>query len=235
MPDTASSASAAPLPSGNRPAWVHHARSGPAFWLPALGVLGMMVVLVLLWPRNHRHRAAQPHSIPEATASYVLLEGSYLLPAGGPWWPGSGGPALPPERDDTPARRLPLPEYTGLGVMSPWTPAQLGMPSNFVPNLAARPVAAVLTGLSPTANGLTLSLSAGLQRSGFHFDVPPGVVTSMTAVARFHVELDDKGEVIHLLAEPCDNPASLRLLETALGRGHGMRAGRGEVQVAWGR
>jgi hypothetical protein len=232
MRDTSSSASTAPLPSGPRPAWVHPARPGTTFWTPTLAVLAITLVLVLLWP-HHLRRAAHAHGMPEATASYVLLEGSYAAPPGNPPWPGPGR-AILPEREDVTTRRLPSPEYTGLGVMRPWLPVQRGV-SNTMPNLAARPVADVLTGLPPATNGLSMTLSPGLQRSGFHFEVPPDVATSMPTVARFHIELDDQGDVIHLLADPSDNPASVRLLETAINRGHGTRAGSGEVVVSWGK
>ncbi|MEI8242999.1 MAG: hypothetical protein WCI17_07000 [bacterium] len=207
-----------------------------AYWLPAVSVLAMALVLVLLWPHNRR-RGAHARSMPEAAASYVLLEGSYLVLPGNPLgnpWPGPGGGSLP-EREDVTTRRLPAAEYTGLGIMSPWAPVPPGVPSNTLPNLAVRPVANVLTGLPPETIGITVACSAGLQRSGFRFEVPPGVETGLPAVVRFQVELDDKGDVIHLLADPGDNPASARILETAVSRGHGTRAGRGEVQVSWGK
>lgn len=196
--------------------------------------LVLVVLLVLLWPRN-RHRSAHAHSMPEATAAYVLLEGS-ALPVNplGPPWPGSGGSTLP-ERLDVATRRLPAPEYTGLVDPDPWQPARLEAPSNAVPDLADRAVASVLTGLPPATNSLTVILTPGLQRSGFHFAVPPAVASSLSAVARFHVELGGHGEVIHLLSEPCDNPASARLLESALNCGRGTNAGSGQVQVTWGK
>jgi len=192
-------------------------------------------MLVLCWPHKQRP-ALQAHNMPEATASYVLLAGSYAAdgPFRNPPWPGPGGPRLP-DREEAPIRRLPAPEYTGWGVLRPWAPMQRSAPSNAVPNLADRPVADVLTGLAPTTTGLTMTLSPGLQRCGFHVEFPPDVGTNLPAEASFYVELDDKGDVIHLLADPGDNPAGTRLLETAVSRGHGTRAGSGQVMVSWGR
>ena len=203
--------------------------------MPSLVVLALMLVLVLLWPHKWRH-VAHPNSMPEATASYVLVEGSYAALPGNPLgdpWPGPRGSTLP-EREDVVVRRLPAPEYTGLGVSAPWLPLPRRAQSNALPNLADRPVAEVLTGLPSATNRLVTTLSPGLQRSGFHFEVPPEVMTGML-VARFHVELDEQGEVVHVLSEQNDNPTSLRLLESALGRGRGTRAGSGEVVVSWGR
>ena len=236
MSQDSSSVSSVPVSFRTRPVWVRSARSATTFWTPVAAVGALTVLLVLLWPRNPRH-AAQAHSMPEATAAYVLLEGSYLALPGNPLgnpWPGPGGSALP-ERDDMAALRLPLPEYTGLTGVAPWTPTRLELPSNILPDLAVRSVASVLTGLPPATNGLAITLSPGLQRAGFHFEIPPSVATNLPAVARFHVELDDKGEVIHLLTEPGDDPARARILETALNRGHGARAGSGEVLVSWGK
>ena len=198
-------------------------------------MLTLTLVLVLLWPHKRRH-AAGP-GMPEATASYVLLEGSYQAlpgtPLGNPW-PGPRGSTLP-EREEVPVRRLPRPEYTGLGEVSPWAPLPRSAPSNALPDLAVRPVAEVLTGQPPATNRWAIILSPGLQRSGFHFDISAGVPTGLTTVAHFHLELNDQGEVIHLLSEPADNPAATRLLESAINRGHGERGGRGELTVSWGR
>jgi len=238
MRDSFSNASTAPLPSGLRPPWVRQTRSATAFWMPSVAVLAITIVLVLMWPHKPRHVAAHVQSMPEATASYVLLEESYSALPGNPLgnpWPGPGGSMLP-EREEAPGmHRLPSPEYTSIGILSPWTPTRLASPAIAAPNLAARPVTEVLTGFAPVPAGPTMILSPGLQRSGFQFEMPPDVTTGMPTVARFHVELDDKGDVIHLLAEPADNPASARLLETAISRGHGTRAGSGQVVVSWGK
>ena len=218
-----------------RPAWVRQTRSATAFWMPTVVALALTLALVALWPHNRRHAVAR--NMPEASASYVLLEGSYSALPGNPLgnpWPGPGGSTLP-EHEDAAVRHLPSPEYTGLAIMRPWTPAQPGFPSNTPPNLADRPVTAALTGLAPAATGLTLTFSPALQRCGFHFELPPGMTTNAPTDARFHVELDDQGDVIHLLAEPGDNPAGARLLESAISRGHGTRAGSGQVTVSWGR
>ena len=223
--------------SSARPDWIRQTRSATAFWTPTAVVLALTLVLVLCWPHKQRH-ASQAHGMPEAMASYVLLEGSYAAFSDGPFrippWPGPGGSRLP-DREETPIRRLPSPEYTGWGVIRPWTPLQRNALSNALPNLADRPVADVLTGLAPAATNLAMTLSPGLQRCGFHVEFPPGVATNLPVDATFYVELDDKGDVIHLLAEPGDNPAGTRLLETAISRGHGACAGRGEVTVRWGR
>jgi len=211
-------------------------RSVISFWLPTVVVLGLTLLLVLLWP-SYRHRTTEATGMPEATAAYVLLGGrSYrTLPDHplGNTWPGPKGSALS-EREDIAARHLPLPQFTGLENVRAWTPAQLGAPSNTMPNLAARPVAHVLTGVPPATNGLLVTISPVLRRSGFHFTVPPGVETNVPAEARFHVELDARGNVLYLLADPCDNSAVQRLLETAINCGHGARAGNGQVQVSWG-
>ncbi|MEI6211465.1 MAG: hypothetical protein WCR06_07545 [bacterium] len=236
MSRTLSTQSAAGVPSGIRPEWVRPARTATAFWMPVAAVLSITLALVLLWPQTRRH-AMQNKSMPEASASYVLLEGSYVALPGNPLenpWPSTGSSAMP-EREELVARRLPVAEYTGLGSMLPWMPAPVGAMSNLLPNLAARPVAEVLTGLPPATNSFSLTISAELQRSGFHFEVPPDVTTGMAMVARFYVELDDRGNVFHLLAEPGDNPAGVRQLETAISRGRGTRAGRGQVLVACGR
>jgi hypothetical protein len=203
--------------------------------MPTAAALALTLVLVLCWPRKQRH-ALQAHTMPEATASYVLLENSYSvdLPFRNPPWPGPGGSRLP-DREEAPIRRLPSPEYTGWGVISPWTPLQRSVPSNALPNLADRPVADVLTGLAPATSDLTVTLSPGLQRCGFHFEIPPGMASNLPTDASFYVELDNQGDVVHLLAEPGDNPAGARLLETAVSRGHGTRAGSGQVQVSWGK
>ena len=176
--------------------------------------------------------------MPEATASYVVLGGrSYRAlsdNAPGVSWLSSRGSASA-EREDVPARSLPPPEYMGLREVAVWVPAQVGAVSNALPNLAARPVTAVLKDLPSATNGVTVSLSPGLQRSDFHFSVPPGIATNTPAEARFHVEIDAQGNVIYLLAEPSDNPAVQRLLETAIDGGHGIGAGRGQVLVSWGK
>ena len=236
MPDTSSSVSATPSPSVSRPEWVRQTRSAAAFWLPTVVVLSLTLVLVLLWPHRWRH-ATGPQSMPEASASYVLLEGSAVALPGNPLgnpWPGARGSSLP-DHEDVVTRRLPSPEYTGLGDSSPWLPLPHGVSSNVLPNLADWPVADLLTGPASVTNSLTTTLSPGLQRSRFQFEVPPDVTTGMPMVARFHVELDDHGDVIHLLAESVENPAGLRLLESAISRGHGTRAASGEVTVSWGR
>jgi len=234
MRDTSSIASAAPSSSGTRPDWVRQTRSATAFWMPTVVVLALTLLLVLLWPHKRRH-AAGANSMPEAAASYVLLEGSYLALPGNPLlgnsWLGPRSSTLP-EHEEAVVRRLPLPEYTGLGAVDPWAPMPRRTPSNAIPDLATRPVAAVLTGLPPGSNSLAMTLSPGLQRCGFHFEVSPGLTTGLPAVARFYVELDNHGDVIHLLAESAENPASHRLLETAISRGHGTRAGSGEVTVS---
>lgn len=237
MRDTSSIVSVVPQPSGTKPDWVRATRSATAFWTPTAGALALTLVLVLCWPHKQRP-ALQSRNMPEATASYVLLEGSYAALPDNPLhnpWPGPGG-AILPDREDAPARRLPAPEYTGWGVISPWAPLPRSARSNTVPNLADRPVANVLTGRAPaTSSGFTETLSPGLLRCGFQFEIPPGVATNLPADASFYVELDDQGNVVHLLAEPGENPAGTRLLETAISRGHGTRAGRGQVLVSWGK
>ena len=204
--------------------------------MPSVVVLALTLVLVLLWPHKWRH-ATSSQSMPEATASYVLLDGSYAALPGNPLgnpWPGPRGSTLP-EREDVIVRRLPSPEYTSSGTRNPWAPMPRSASSPVLPDLAIRSVAAVLTGLPPATNCLSITRAPGLQRSDFLFEIPPGVTTGMPTVARFYVELDDTGAVIHLLAESNDNPAGLRLLEGALNRGHGTRAGSGEVTVSWGK
>jgi hypothetical protein len=201
-----------------------------------MAVLVLTLLLLMLWPHDWR-RVPKRATLPEATASYVLLDGSTPGVSGNPLgnpWPGPRGTALP-ERDPVVVRTLPSPEYTGARAMAPWVPAAVRMPSNAMPNLALRPVAEVLTGVARVTNCLAVTLSPQLQRSAFQFELPPGVATTLPAVVRFYLELDDKGAVQHLLAEPSDNPASSRLLETSLGRGHGTNAARGYLEVSWGR
>jgi hypothetical protein len=226
---------AAASPAG-RPDWLRPARSAAAFWLPSVAVLVLTLLLLVLWPHEWRS-VPKRASLPEATASYVLLDGSAPGVSGNPLgnpWPGPRTTALP-ERDPVVVRTLPSPEYTGARAVSPWSLAPLRAPAPVVANLALRPVAAVLTGVALATNALAVTLSPTLQRSGFRFDLPPGLATTLPAVVRFYVELDDKGVVLHLLAEPSDNPVSSRLLETAIGRGRGTNAGCGQVEVSWGR
>ena len=224
-------------PIGTRPDWVRPAGRPVRFWLPVATVLGMTLLLILCWP-GHRHGEARSNNLPEATASYVRLEGSYSALPSDPLrnrWLDSGSSSLP-ERDDTlPARHLPSPEYSGLTSLLPWAPAQPAFPSNTPPNLAHRPVTDVLTGLAPANGGMSLSLAPGLQRADFHFDLPADLPTNRTVDARFYIELDDSGRVVHLLAEPSDNPAAVRLLESAISQGRGARVGSGQIQVSWGR
>jgi hypothetical protein len=225
MPDAASSA-----PVAASPGWIRPARRAPAFWLPTAILFGMTLLLLLVWPRRLHHRAPNGN-LPEPSAAYVLLEGYRSVP--GPIPPGPPVDIL--GRDFT-ARRLPAAEYTGVGDLEPWMPALLALPPSAPPSLAARPVADVLSGAPLAAtNTLAATLSAGLERCAFRFEIPAGVATGMPAVARFQVELDDHGEVVHLLADPCDNPAAARLLEAAVSRGRGTGPGRGQVTVAWGK
>ena len=212
-------------------------RKAAAFWLPTVVVLMLTLVLVLFWPHKRRH-AAQVLSLPEATASYVLLDGSYQAlpgsPLGNPWF-GPRSSTLP-EREEIVVRRLPAPEYAGARPVTPWAPLPYRAPSNTLPNLADRPVADLLTGsLLQTTNRVALTLSPELQRSSFRFELPLNATTGLAAVARFSVELDAQGNVIHLLAEPGNSTALMRPLETAISRGHGTGAARGEVTVSWGR
>ncbi len=224
-------------PIGTLPDWVHPARRPVRFWSPVATVFGVTLLLILCWP-GHRHAETRLNNLPEATASYVLLEGSYSALPGNPLgnpWPGPGSSSLP-ERDDTiPARHLPSPKYSGLISLLPWTPAQPAFPSNAPPNLAHRPVTDALTELAPAGGGMSLSLASGLQRAGFHFDLPADLPTNHPVDARFYVELDNSGSVVHLLAEPSDNPVAARLLESAISKGRGARAGGGQVQVSWGK
>jgi hypothetical protein len=223
----------AATPAG-RPDWVKPARSAASFWLPSGAVLVLTLLLLVLWPHEWR-TVPRRVSLPEATASYVLLDGSVPAvsanPLGNPW-PGPRATALP-ERDPVVVRPLPAPAYTGTREVAPWSPVPLRPPSNAMPDLAARPVADLLTGAMRVTNRLAVTLSPGLQRRGFRFDLPPGIETGTPAVVRFFVELDDKGAVSHLLAEPGDNPASRRLLETAVGRGLGSGAGQGQIEISW--
>ena len=204
--------------------------------MPTAIVMLLTLTLVLLWPHKRR-RAVQSQSLPEATASYVLLEGSYLALPGSPLgnpWPGPRSSTLP-DREEVVVRRLPAPEYAGAHPVMPWAPLPYRAPSNALPNLADRPVAEVLTGLPPLAtNRVELTLSPGLQRSSFRFELPPSASTSLAGVARFAVELDARGNVIHLLTEPGNSSVQMRSLETAISRGHGTGAARGELTVTWG-
>lgn len=221
--------------AGGPPAWLRPARSAVSFWLPSVAVLVLTLLLLVLWPHEWRS-VPRRASLPEATASYVLLDGSAPAvsanPLGNPW-PGPRATALP-ERDPVVLRPLPAPTYLGAREVAPWSPVALRTPSNALPDLSARPVAELLTGVAPVTNRLAVILSAGLQRSGFRFELPPGIETGTPAVVRFFVELDDKGAVSHLLAEPGVNPPSRRLLETAVGRGLGNAIGQGQVEISWG-
>ena len=230
----------ASTPSLARPAWVHPARSATAFWTPTLLIAALTLILVLLWPRGHRRPAAR--GMPEPGAAYVLVEGpmSGVLDLEKSFMHSSqeisGGSALLDDPESTSPRHLPAVEYVGAGLVGLWTPALPAASSNTVPDLAARPIAAPLpTGQRPLTNGVEVILSPGLQRCGFHFEVPPAAVTGAAAVARFHVETDAAGRVVHLLSEPCENPSSARLIEAAVNTGCAVRAGFGDVRVSWGK
>ena len=223
-----------------RLAWIRPARSATTFWTPTLLVAALTLLLVLLWPRGHRHAAAR--SMPEPGAAYVTVEGALS----GIFDPEgiarhspqvlNGRSALLDDPESAAPRRLPAPEYLGLGPVANWAPAGLVAGSNALPDLASRPFAAPsCAGLRPPTNGLQVVLSAGLQRCGFAFEVPPEAVTGAAAVVRLHIETDASGRVAHLLAEPSDNPAGARLIEAAANTGRAARAGIGDVQVSWGR
>jgi hypothetical protein len=110
------------------------------------------------------------------------------------------------------------------------------MSTTFSPSLAARPVADVLSGLPPTSTGgVSIALAPELQKCGFSFELPDSMATNAPASAIFHVEVDEAGRVIYLLAEPSENPVAARLLENAINLGRATRAGRGDIQVSWGR
>ncbi len=179
--------------------------------------------------------------MPEPAAAYVLLDGakSYgLSPVEfGVTSHGFEKPIVRLEDlDRTPQRQLPPPVYSDDTRIRAWEPTAQGQGSNVAPDLADWPVASSLVlGLPTATNSVVVSLSPGLQHCAFAFDVPFQVSTTAPATVSFHVEVDDAGRVVHLLSEPSENPRSARLVEAAINMGHGAHAGRGEVQVSWGR
>jgi hypothetical protein len=225
-----------------RPAWVRPARSAGAFWMPSLLVLGGLLLLLALWPHRLRRSVprAQPaamarHMLPEAAASYVLLKGSYPVrdPLRNHWVSSADGAALP-ESDAAAAPRLPAAEYTGLSAAAAWTPLLIGVPAPPPPSLAERAVPGVFGAIAPQTHAPHVRLSPGLEKAAFRFDLPAGLATNTPATAHFDLELDEKGDVMLLLVEPCDNPAAARLLEAAISRGYGSGTAAGRVTVSWG-
>ena len=222
-----------------KPEWLHPSRSALSFWTPPAALVLATALLVLCWP--HARPASVSPSLPEPSAAYVLFEG------GAQWV--SPDSMLDPAKhvfdrattvmeDAAPVapRNLPAPEYTPFSRVEPWQPDLSMTVPAFTPNLAARPVADVLSGLqSFCTGGVSVALSPGLQNCGFSFELPDSVATNAPASATFHVETDDAGRVIYLLAEPSDNPDAARLLENAINIGRASRAGRGDIQVSWGR
>ena len=220
------------------PPIAHPARPATTFWAPPVAVGILVLLLVLCWPRTppRERRAA---SLPEPAAAYVLLpqEGqqSYFLSPERMVWPSGQGlgrnQGALDDLDRAAPRHLPDPAYAQPDMFAVWLPVALGV-SNAPPELVGLPEAPPL----PTAtNGLAVILSPGLRRCGFRFEPPAAVWSNPPATARFHVELDDAGLVTHVLAEPLEQRVALRLLEAALFAGRGASAGRGEVQVSWGR
>lgn len=224
-----------------RSAWVHPARSARAFWTPAVIVLGATAAMLLCWPRGQR-RFAGSRAMPEPSAAYVLLDGAKSYPfSPEKTFPLSGSSVAShferlEDLERTPRRELPAPIYDAAVGRAAWQPMEWGLGTNPPPDLAAWPVDASLnSGLPPATNGLAISLSPGLQRCGFTFNTPFQVTTTTPATVCFHVEVDDAGRVTQLLAGSTENPKAARLVEQALNMGHAAHAGRGEIQVSWGR
>lgn len=206
--------------------------------MPPAALVLATVLLVLCWP--HARPVTAAPSLPEPSAAYVLFEGGaqWILPASVADPAKRAFPATTVLDDIAPVapRNLPAPEYTPFSRVEPWQPDLSMTVPGFTPNLAARPVADVLAGLqSPATGGVSVALSPGLQKCGFSFEIPDSVATNAPASATFHVETDDAGRVIYLLAEPSDNPSAARLLENAINIGRASRASRGDIQVSWGR
>jgi len=201
-----------------------------------LGIL--MIFLVLLWPRAHR-RPGGTHGMPEPGCAYVLFEGG-MSGASNPERMfrssrSQAGLSLSENFDNTAVRQLPSITYGYVGLTGSWSAVRLAAASNATPDLARKPTGMpVQTDPCPSSPGMQVILSPALQHCGFHFTVPDEAVTGKAAVARFHVETDSSGRVIHLLAEPCDNPTGARLIETAINAGSASCAGFGNVQVSWG-
>lgn len=176
--------------------------------------------------------------MPEPGAAYVQVDGAADLEGSFRHAPqeNNGRSALLDDPESAVPRRLPDVAYIGVGAVGPWAPVPPAASANAVPDLAARSTAAPpMAGLQPRTNGIVVVFSPGLQRCGFHFDVPSAAVTGAAAVARFHVETDAAGRVMHLLSEPSENPAGARLIESAINTGRAACAGLGDVQVSWGR
>ena len=221
------------------------ARRPILFWWQAFLLLGVVILLWSQLPMSavlYEARVFAP--LPDARASYVLLDPAYALQAlkrmrtswtaeGRP--EGKGDDEMQLEAVDL-NDALPSPSFLEQGAVYPgrWQPAAVSPLPQPLPDLriASAADASDVVRLRKATLGIRPSLDASLVAAGFKFPLPSGALPERTGSCRFYLETEVDGSVIHLLLlSPWGKSAAV--FEQALLRGQAKGAVRGFVSFSW--
>ena len=212
------------------------------FWLQPFVLLLLIALLWYLLPVSalmFKPRVIQP--LPAPHVFYVKLDPAFateVLRASMQAWRrtefGGGGDAISFEEVE-PFEPLGPPELLAQGSVYPgrWTPGDVTPLAQSLPDLLSTSDAS-----SPYSSriiegkGVRVSLDSVLKKAGF--EIPEIQLSNLTGIgfARFCIETDDNGSVVHVLAfDP--EVKSATAIERLLYRGVSTKAVRGEVQVMW--
>lgn len=212
------------------------------FWLQPFVLLLFIVLLWRLLPFSalmYKPRVMQP--LPAPHVFYVNLDSvfaSEVLRTSMQTWRrtefGGGGDAISFEEID-PFEPLGPPQLLEQGSVYPgrWTPGDVTPLAQSLPDLLYTSRRATLFPFDVVEEkGLRVSLSPALKKAEFDFPEKELADLKGSGSARYCIETDAKGSVVHVLSLNPEIETSV-LIERLLYRGNSKDAVRGELQIMW--